>query len=77
MRSILPGLLALTLLASVTASMAEPLRLQLPTDNDALLTGKPEKFYMYVDRTFEGETSKPWTGGQYGFVRNMIRTSAS
>lgn len=75
MRPILSGLLALTFLASVTVTEAEPLRLQLPTDNTALLSGKPEEFYMYVDRTFEGATTKPWTGGQYGFVRTMVRTS--
>lgn len=28
---------------------------------------------MYVDRTFEGETSKPWQGGAYGLVRNAVR----
>ena len=41
--------------------------LQLPTENHHLFTGEPEKFYMYVDRTFEGETSKPWEGGSFGF----------
>lgn len=54
---------------------AAPFKLQLPTDNRALFDGAPEQFYMYVYRTFEGETSKPWQGGQYGFVRNMKRTS--
>jgi hypothetical protein len=47
--------------------------LQLPTENHHLLTGEPEKFYMYVDRTFEGETTKPWEGGSFGFVRTPIR----
>ena len=50
------------------------LNLQLPTDNRALFEDNPEKFYMYVYRTFEGETSKPWQGGSYGFVRNLRRT---
>ncbi len=50
------------------------LNLRLPTDNRALLEDNPEKFYMYVYRTFEGETSKPWQGGSYGFVRNLRRT---
>lgn len=28
---------------------------------------------MYVDRTFEGVTSKPWQAGTYGMVRNPFR----
>ena len=69
-----PAILALSFLAVPATFSAEPLRLQLPTDNDALFTGKLEDFYMYVDRNFEGEVSKPWTGGQYGFVRTLRRT---
>ena len=53
---------------------AQPLKLRLPTDNRALLESQPENFYMFVYRTFEGETSKPWQGGSYGFVRNLRRT---
>ena len=49
---------------------------QLPTENRHLLTGEPEKFYMYVDRTFEGERSTPWQGGAWGLVRNPIRVGA-
>lgn len=30
---------------------------------------------MYVDRNFEGEETKPWEGGQYGFVRGPRRVS--
>lgn len=52
----------------------EPIELVLPTDNRALLEGKPSEFYMYVSRTFEEEVSTPWTGGQYGFVRTLKRT---
>ncbi len=52
---------------------AEPAELSLPTENHHLLTGEPELFYMYVDRTFEGETSKPWEGGAFGYVRSPIR----
>jgi len=48
--------------------------IQLPTANDNLFTGHPEDFYMYVDRNFEGECSKPWQGGGYGFVRSPVRT---
>jgi murein DD-endopeptidase MepM/ murein hydrolase activator NlpD len=39
------------------------------------LAGEPEKFYMYVDRTFEGATSKPWEGGTFGLVRTPIRVN--
>ncbi len=52
---------------------AEPLEIALPTENQHLFTGEPEKFYMYVDRTFEGETSQPWDGGSFGYVRSPIR----
>ncbi len=45
----------------------------LPTDNDALFRGKPEQFYMYTDRDFEGVKSRPWQGGTYGFTRNQQR----
>lgn len=51
------------------------MNLVLPTDNDALLRGKPEEFYMYVDRNFEGQASKPWEGGQYGYFRGPVRVS--
>ncbi len=58
-----------------TGAFAAPLELILPTENHHLLTGEPEKFYMYVDRTFEGETSQPWEGGSFGYVRSPIRVS--
>ena len=47
--------------------------LRLPTENHHLLSGEPEKFYMHVDRDFEGQKSKPWEGGTYGIVRNALR----
>ncbi|MFD2257080.1 M23 family metallopeptidase [Luteolibacter algae] len=47
--------------------------LRLPTENHHLFTGEPERFYMYVDRNFEGEISKPWEGGSFGFVRSPVR----
>lgn len=47
--------------------------LDFPTENRALVHGQPEKFFMYVDRDFEGRVSKPWQGGQYGFVRGPRR----
>lgn len=51
-----------------------PQRIVLPTENDYIFRGEASKFYMYVYRSFEGESSKPWTGGKYGFVRNLRRT---
>ena len=45
----------------------------LPTDNDAIFRGKPDKFYMHVDRNFEGQKTTPWQGGTYGFQRSPER----
>ncbi|MEP4079667.1 M23 family metallopeptidase [Haloferula sp.] len=56
-------------------SLAEQVQFQLPTENENLFTGDLDKFYMYVDRTFEGVSSKPWEGGAFGLVRNPIRTN--
>jgi len=28
---------------------------------------------MYVERDFEGEKTKPWQGGQFGYTRNPVR----
>lgn len=50
------------------------INLILPTENRELF-GDPTKFYMYTNREFEGVKSKPWEGGQYGFVRDPVRTS--
>jgi hypothetical protein len=63
----------LAALAAVLSAPLAALDLQLPTENHHLFTGEPEKFYMYVDRTFEGVTSKPWEGGSFGYVRTPIR----
>lgn len=60
-------------LAGLTA--AQPPEIRLPTANDHLFHNCPEKFYMYVDRTFEGVTSKPWEAGCFGFVRNAARVN--
>lgn len=49
--------------------------LVLPTENDHLFTGQLDRFYMYVDRTFEGEVTKPWEGGSFGFVRTPLRVN--
>ena len=50
--------------------------LDLPTDNDALFSGDGPAFYQYIDRNYKGVKSTPWEGGQYGFVRDPIETSA-
>lgn len=49
------------------------LDLRLPTENHHLFSGELERFYMYVDRNFEGEKTQPWEGGSYGLVRNAVR----
>jgi len=64
----------LTLLAATTPLCAA--LLDWPTENKALLEGRPEDFYMYVDRNFEGVESKPWEGGSYGYVRGPPRLGA-
>lgn len=48
-------------------------RLPPPTDNHALFENRPADYFMYCDRTFEGEVSKPWEAGSYGMVRNPFR----
>lgn len=52
---------------------AERLELVLPTENQHLFSGELERFYMYVERTFEGEVSQPWDGGAFGYTRSPIR----
>lgn len=70
-------ILALGFLSFLTSGLsANPLGLVLPTDNTAIFSDDPSQFYMYTDRNFEGVSSKPWTGGMYGFSRNQKRTSA-
>ena len=48
---------------------------RFPTANRALVEGRGNDFYMYCDRNFEGEKSKPWQAGGYGLVRNPFRAS--
>ncbi len=48
----------------------------LPTENNALYHEDGPSFYQYVERDFQGRKSKPWQGGQYGFVRNPRETAA-
>ncbi len=45
----------------------------LPTEHRGFFGNEPEKYYMYVDRHFEGVDSRPWQGGTYGFTRNAFR----
>lgn len=63
----------LSFLISFLPSILAALDLQLPTENHHLFSGQPEKFYMYVDRYFEGDHTKPWEGGAYGYVRTSVR----
>ncbi len=50
------------------------LELSLPTDNKALYEDHPEDFYMHVDRWVNGKNLAPWSSGQYGFVRTLVKT---
>ncbi len=54
----------------------QTLDLVLPTENDALFSGGGPAFYQYIERNYKGAKSTPWEGGQYGFVRDPIETSA-
>lgn len=49
---------------------------RFPTENTTLLDNRPQDFYMYVDRNFEGKKSRPWQAGTYGFTRTLVRTQA-
>jgi murein DD-endopeptidase MepM/ murein hydrolase activator NlpD len=62
--------------AAFLLALALPLQAALfdwPTANRALLEGRPQDFYMYVNRNFEGVESTPWEGGAFGFVRGPQR----
>ena len=61
--------------AEPAPAAAEPVDLRLPTENRYLFEGQPEKFYMWVDRTFEGVATKPWEGGSFGFVRTPVKVN--
>lgn len=65
--------LTLIALGSISLPAAEDLVFRLPTENDALFRGDNEGFYMYCDRIFEGESSKPWQAGTFGFTRTPLR----
>ena len=68
--NVLPLLIALLMLP-----LSAMPQLILPTENTAVFQSRPNDFFMYVNRHFEGKDSKPWSAGTYGFVRNMKRTS--
>ena len=68
---------AMLLNATVNAQdRGEGLSLALPTENDALYRGGGAEFYQHIVRDFKGVISRPWQGGQYGFVRNPEETAA-
>ena len=69
---------ALLLIAGIAPlAVAESPWLDLPTENRGLFEGNPGKFYMYVERDFEGVKSKPLDGGMYGFTRNPRRVNGA
>jgi murein DD-endopeptidase MepM/ murein hydrolase activator NlpD len=59
------------------SALGQSVNIVLPTENHALLQGDNAAFYQYVKRDFEGESSAPWEGGQYGFVRNPRKFGAT
>ena len=56
--------------------LAADIAVRFPTSHTALLNDRPQDFYMYVDRNFEGQKSQPWQAGAYGFTRTLVRTQA-
>lgn len=50
------------------------LALALPTDNRALLDGRPETFYQGLHTTVDSLRPEKWEGGQYGYVRDPVPT---
>lgn len=63
----------LGLLCATSWAQMQDLVYRLPTNNKTLFTTGKDDYYMYVDRNFEGEKTKPWQGGTYGMVRNPFR----
>ena len=68
-------LAALFLSAFCATALAQPQDLvyRLPTDNNTLFSTGGNDYYMYVDRSFEGQKTQPWQAGTYGMVRNPFR----
>lgn len=54
--------------------LGQPMRLVLPTENDALYRGEGPDFYQYTDRRIKPGFALPWEGGRYGFVRTGRET---
>src|SRR5690348_15067123 len=75
MRTIWAAIIAPLLIAMrPQAGESQALDLVLPTEIDALFSGDGAAFYQYVDRDYNGVKSRPWQGGQYGFVRDPTDT---
>lgn len=64
------------LLLTVPTTIWAQLGLVLPTENSTLLEKNPAGYFQFVDRTFEGEKTTPWEGGQFGFVRDPRRVGS-
>ncbi len=71
-RAVFHGSLVFVLWVMASVVRSEVPVFVLPTDNHALLDGKAEDFYQFVDRATKGETLHVWEGGQFGFVRDPI-----
>jgi murein DD-endopeptidase MepM/ murein hydrolase activator NlpD len=66
--------ITLALICITSACFAQtPMKLVLPTDNDALYRGDAPAFYMFVDRTFDNQVTTPWEGGSFGYVRGPVK----
>ena len=63
-----------TLIPLSAQADGDDLDLALPTENDALFHGGGAEFYQHIERNYQGTITKPWQGGQYGFVRNPVAT---
>ncbi|MDX1439526.1 MAG: M23 family metallopeptidase, partial [Rubricoccaceae bacterium] len=50
--------------------------LLFPTENTSVLNGRPQYFYMGLDRLIGGRNEFSWEGGMYGWVRNSRSTPA-
>src|SRR5258708_8000610 len=74
--AILLTLFAFQFAAAVAQTETATVDLALPTDNHAIFRGGGPDFYQYVERDYHGVKSTPWEGGQYGFVRDPVETSA-
>ncbi|RZO15672.1 MAG: M23 family metallopeptidase [Verrucomicrobiaceae bacterium] len=63
-------------LSIICEAQYKRLELVLATPNKAIFGPDISQFYMYTNRSFEGQPSKPWQGGKYGYVRNPKRTTS-